>query len=80
MSQKKDESEDLRSVAFCPPVMQKKKKQRPIRGYSDWNDYLCGRKQEQKNAASQVQETKQKTGQCAVQKQKRGRGIGVDQL
>ena len=45
------------------------------RGYSDLNDYLCGRKQEQKNAASQVQETKQKTGQCAVQKQKRGRGI-----
>ena len=45
------------------------------RGYSDLNDYLCGRKQEQKNAASQVQEIKQKTGQCAVQKQKRGRGI-----
>ena len=45
------------------------------RGCSDLNDYLCGRKQEQKNAASQVQETKQKTGQCAVQKQKRGRGI-----
>lgn len=43
MSQKKDESEDLRSVAFCPPVVQKKK-QRPIKG------------------------------------QKRGRGIGVDQL
>ena len=45
------------------------------RGYSDLNDYLCGRKQEQKNAASQVQEIKQKIGQCAVQKQKRGRGI-----
>lgn len=44
MSQKKDESEDLRSVAFCPPVVQKKKKQRPTKG------------------------------------QKRGRGIGVDQL
>ena len=37
------------------------------RGYSDLNDYLCGRKQEQKNAASQVQETKQKTGQRAAQ-------------
>ena len=45
------------------------------RGYSDLNDYLCGRKQEQKNAASQVQETKQETGQRATPKQKRGRGI-----
>ena len=45
------------------------------RGYSDLNDYLCGRKQEQKNAASQVQETKQKTGQCAAPRQKKGRGI-----
>ena len=36
------------------------------RGYSDLNDYLCGRKQEQKNAASQVQEIKQKTGQRAA--------------
>ena len=45
------------------------------RGYSDLNDYLCGRKQEQKNAASQVQETKQKTGQRAAPKQKKGRGI-----
>ena len=45
------------------------------RGYSDLNDYLCGRKQEQKNAASQVQETKQETGQRAASRQKRGRGI-----
>ena len=45
------------------------------RGYSDLNDYLCDRKQEQKNAASQVQETKQETGQRATPKQKRGRGI-----
>ena len=45
------------------------------RGYSDLNDYLCGRKQEQKNAASQVQETKQETGQRAAPRQKRGRGI-----
>ena len=41
------------------------------RGYSDLNDYLCGRKQEQKNAASQVQETKQKTGQRAAPRQKK---------
>ena len=41
------------------------------RGYSDLNDYLCGRKQEQKNIASQVQEI----GQHAAPKQKRGRGI-----
>ena len=45
------------------------------RGYSDLNDYLCGRKQEQKNAASQVQEIKQKTGQRAAPRQKKGRGI-----
>lgn len=45
------------------------------RGYSDLNDYLCGRKQERKNAASQVQETKQETGQRAAPRQKRGRGI-----
>ena len=45
------------------------------RGYSDLNDYLCGRKQEQKNEASQVQETKQETGQRADPRQKRGRGI-----
>ena len=45
------------------------------RGYSDLNDYLCGRKQEQKNIASQVQETKQEIGQHAAPKQKRGRGI-----
>ena len=45
------------------------------RGYSDLNDYLCGRKQEQKNEASQVQETKQETGQRAAPRQKRGRGI-----
>ena len=45
------------------------------RGYSDLNDYLCDRKQEQKNAASQVQETKQETGQRAASRQKRGRGI-----
>ena len=45
------------------------------RGYSDLNDYLCGRKQEQKNAANQVQETKQKTGQRAAPRQKKGRGI-----
>ncbi|RKU56686.1 DNA primase, partial [Parabacteroides sp. AF19-14] len=42
---------------------------------SDLNDYLCGRKQERKNAASQVQETKQETGQRADPRQKRGRGI-----
>ncbi|WP_301818975.1 toprim domain-containing protein, partial [Bacteroides congonensis] len=45
------------------------------RGYSDLNDYLCGRKQEQKNAASQTQETKQETGQRATPRQKRSRGI-----
>lgn len=45
------------------------------RGYSDLNDYLCGRKQEQKNIASQVQETKQETGQRVAPKQKKGRGI-----
>lgn len=45
------------------------------RGYSDLNDYLCGRKQEQKNATSQVQEIKQKTGQRAAPRQKKGRGI-----
>ena len=45
------------------------------RGYSDLNDYLCGRKQEQKNEASQVQETKQETGQRTAPRQKRGRGI-----
>ena len=45
------------------------------RGYSDLNDYLCGRKQEQKNAASQVQEIKQKTEQRAAPRQKKGRGI-----
>ena len=28
------------------------------RGYSDLNDYLCGKKQEQKNSTSQVQEIK----------------------
>ena len=33
------------------------------RGYSDLNDYLCGRKQEQKNSTSQAQEIKQETGQ-----------------
>ena len=32
------------------------------RGYSDLNDYLCGRKQEQKNSTSQAQEIKQETG------------------
>lgn len=45
------------------------------RGYSDLNDYLCGRKQEQKNAASQTQETKQEIGQRAAPRQKKGRGI-----
>ena len=45
------------------------------RGYSDLNDYLCDRKQEQKNAASQVQETKQETGQRTAPRQNRGRGI-----
>ncbi|KAA5176573.1 toprim domain-containing protein [Bacteroides fragilis] len=45
------------------------------RGYSDLNDYLCGRKQEQKNSISQVQEIKQETGQRAAPRQKRGRGI-----
>ena len=45
------------------------------RGYSDLNDYLCGRKQEQKNIASQVQERKQETGQRAAPRQKRGRGM-----
>ena len=45
------------------------------RGYADLNDYLCGRKQEHKNKASQVQETKQETGQRAATKQKKGRGI-----
>ena len=45
------------------------------RGYSDLNDYLCGRKQEQKNSTSQAQEIKQETGQRATPKQKRGRGI-----
>ena len=45
------------------------------RGYSDLNDYLCGRKLEQKNEASQVQGTKQETGQRAAPRQKRGRGI-----
>mgnify|MGYP000411674988 CR=1 FL=1 len=44
------------------------------RGYSDLNDYLCGRKQEQKNAASQVQEIKQKTGQRAAPRTKEGQG------
>ena len=45
------------------------------RGYSDLNDYLCGRKQEQKNSASQTQEIKQETGQRATPRQKNGRGI-----
>lgn len=45
------------------------------RGYSDLNDYLCGRKQEQKNSISQAQEMKQETGQRAAPRQKRGRGI-----
>ena len=45
------------------------------RGYSDLNDYLCGRKQEQKNSTSQAQEIKRETGQRATPKQKRGRGI-----
>ena len=45
------------------------------RGYSDLNDYLCGRKQEQKNSTSQAQEIKQETGQRAAPRQKRGRGI-----
>ena len=45
------------------------------RGYSDLNDYLCGKKQEQKNSTSQVQEIKQETGQRAAPRQKRGRGI-----
>ena len=45
------------------------------RGYSDLNDYLCGRKQEQKNSTSQAQEIKQETGQRTTPKQKRGRGI-----
>ena len=45
------------------------------RGYSDLNDYLCGRKQEQKNSTSQAQEIKQETGQRATPKQKRSRGI-----
>ena len=41
------------------------------RGYSDLNDYLCGKKQEQKNSTSQVQEIKQETGQRAAPRQKR---------
>ena len=45
------------------------------REYSDLNDYLCGRKQEQKNSTSQAQEIKQETGQRAAPRQKRGRGI-----
>ena len=45
------------------------------RGYSDLNDYLCGRKQEQKNSTNQAQEIKQETGQRAAPRQKRGRGI-----
>lgn len=45
------------------------------RGYADLNDYLCGRKQEQKNSTSQAQAIKQETGQRAAPKQKRGRGI-----
>ena len=45
------------------------------RGYSDLNDYLCGRKQEQKNSTSQAQAIKQETGQRAAPRQKRGRGI-----
>ena len=45
------------------------------RGYSDLNDYLCGKKQEQKNSTSQAQEIKQETGQRAAPRQKRGRGI-----
>ena len=45
------------------------------RGYSDLNDYLCGKKQGQKNEASQVQGMKQETGQRAAPRQKRGRGI-----
>ena len=45
------------------------------RGYSDLNDYLCGRKQEQKNSTSQAQEVKQETGQRTAPRQKRGRGI-----
>ena len=45
------------------------------RGYSDLNDYLCGRKQEQKNSTSQAQEIKQETGQRTAPRQKRGRGI-----
>ena len=44
-------------------------------GYSDLNDYLCGRKQEQKNSTSQAQAIKQETGQRAAPRQKRGRGI-----
>lgn len=45
------------------------------RGYSDLNDYLCGKKQEQKNSTYQAQEIKQETGQRAAPRQKRGRGI-----
>ncbi|WP_289202828.1 toprim domain-containing protein, partial [Bacteroides acidifaciens] len=45
------------------------------RGYSDLNDYLCGRKQEQKNSTYQAQEIKQETGQRVAPRQKRGRGI-----
>ena len=36
---------------------------------------LCGKKQEQKNSTSQVQDIKQETGQRAAPRQKRGRGI-----
>ena len=45
------------------------------RGYADLNDYLCGRKQEQKNSASQTQETMLETGQRTAPRKKRGRGI-----
>ena len=45
------------------------------RGYSDLNDYLCGRKLEQKNSASQAQEIKQENGQRVTPRQKRSRGI-----
>ena len=44
-------------------------------GHKDLNDYLCGKKQEQKNSTSQVQDIKQETGQRAAPRQKRGRGI-----
>ena len=45
------------------------------RGYSDLNDYLCGRKQEQKKTQpAKCRKQKQETGQHAAPRQ-RGRGI-----